>query len=179
MANTNKIISFADEATPYELDAREPALEPVLKTENLWKVYRSGKVDVAALRGVDVRVLPGEFVCIMGPSGCGKSTLLHVIGGLARATRGRVLLDGNDLGAMNDGERTLLRRHKVEDHTHAHRGKGIDDFSPGLERRAAFIDAHLEHGSRRERVQGIDKAAIRPQICGARSHPRLRFRLKH
>lgn len=113
MANTNKIISFAEEATPYELDAREPALEPVLKTESLWKVYRSGKVDVAALRGVDVRVLPGEFVCIMGPSGCGKSTLLHVIGGLARATRGRVLLDGNDLGAMNDGERTLLRRHKV------------------------------------------------------------------
>jgi len=88
-------------------------LEPILKTEGLWKVYRSGKVDVAALRGVDVQVLPGEFVCIMGPSGCGKSTLLHVIGGLARATRGRVLLDGNDLAEMSDGERTLLRRHKV------------------------------------------------------------------
>ncbi|HLV94682.1 MAG TPA: ABC transporter ATP-binding protein [Candidatus Acidoferrales bacterium] len=88
-------------------------MEPILKTESLWKVYRSGKVDVAALRGVDVRVLPGEFVCIMGPSGCGKSTLLHVIGGLARATRGRVLLDGNDLTAMSDAERTLLRRHKV------------------------------------------------------------------
>jgi putative ABC transport system ATP-binding protein len=88
-------------------------LEPILKTEGLWKVYRSGKVDVAALRGVDVQVLPGEFVCIMGPSGCGKSTLLHVIGGLARASRGRVLLDGNDLAEMSDGERTLLRRHKV------------------------------------------------------------------
>jgi putative ABC transport system ATP-binding protein len=88
-------------------------LEPILKTEGLWKVYRSGKVDVAALRGVDVQVLPGEFVCVMGPSGCGKSTLLHVIGGLAKATRGRVLLDGNDLTAMSDGERTLLRRHKV------------------------------------------------------------------
>jgi putative ABC transport system ATP-binding protein len=49
----------------------------------------------------------------MGPSGCGKSTLLHVIGGLAQATRGRVLLDGNDLTTMSDSARTLLRRHKV------------------------------------------------------------------
>jgi putative ABC transport system ATP-binding protein len=89
------------------------ALEPILKAENLWKVYRSGKVEVAALQGVNMEVLPGEFVSIMGPSGCGKSTLLHVIGGLARASRGRVLLDGNDLAAMSDAARTLLRRHKV------------------------------------------------------------------
>jgi putative ABC transport system ATP-binding protein len=88
-------------------------LEPILKTENLWKVYRQGKVDVPALRGVSIEVMPGEFVSIMGPSGCGKSTMLHVIGGLAQATRGRVLLDGNDLTTMSDGERTNLRRHKV------------------------------------------------------------------
>lgn len=88
-------------------------MEPILKTENLWKVYRIGKVDVPALRGVSVEVLPGEFVSIMGPSGCGKSTLLHVIGGLAQATRGQVLLDGNDLTNMSDTARTLLRRHKV------------------------------------------------------------------
>jgi putative ABC transport system ATP-binding protein len=113
MANATKIVLRADDSILCGEIVREPALEPILKTESLWKVYRSGKVDVAALRGVDVQVLPGEFVCIMGPSGCGKSTLLHVIGGLARATRGRVLLDGNDLAAMSDGERTLLRRHKV------------------------------------------------------------------
>jgi putative ABC transport system ATP-binding protein len=88
-------------------------LEPILKTENLWKVYRTGKVDVPALRGVDIEILPGEFVSIMGPSGCGKSTMLHVIGGLAQATRGKVLLDGNDLTTMSDSARTLLRRHKV------------------------------------------------------------------
>ena len=88
-------------------------MEPILKTENLWKVYRQGKVDVPALRGVSIEVMPGEFVSIMGPSGCGKSTMLHVIGGLAQATRGRVLLDGNDLTTMSDGERTNLRRHKV------------------------------------------------------------------
>ena len=88
-------------------------MEPILKTENLWKIYRQGKVDVPALRGVSIEVMPGEFVSIMGPSGCGKSTMLHVIGGLARATRGTVLLDGNNLTEMSDGARTLLRRHKV------------------------------------------------------------------
>jgi putative ABC transport system ATP-binding protein len=60
-----------------------------------------------------MEVYPGEFVSIMGPSGCGKSTMLHVIGGLAQASRGRVLLDGNDLTTMTDAARTLLRRHKV------------------------------------------------------------------
>jgi putative ABC transport system ATP-binding protein len=88
-------------------------LEPILKTENLWKIYRTGKVDVPALRGVDIQIFPGEFVSIMGPSGCGKSTMLHVIGGLAQATRGKVLLDGNDLTTMTDAARTMLRRHKV------------------------------------------------------------------
>lgn len=88
-------------------------MEPILKTENLWKIYRAGRLDVAALRGVHVDVYPGEFVSVMGPSGCGKSTLLHVIGGLSQASRGRVLLDGNDLAALGDAGRTLLRRHKV------------------------------------------------------------------
>jgi putative ABC transport system ATP-binding protein len=88
-------------------------LEPILKTEDLWKVYGTGKLEVSALQGVNVQIMPGEFVSIMGPSGCGKSTMLHVIGGLARATRGRVLLDGNDLTAMSDAKRTALRRHKV------------------------------------------------------------------
>jgi putative ABC transport system ATP-binding protein len=88
-------------------------LEPILKTEDLWKVYRTGKMEVPALQGVNIQIAPGEFVSIMGPSGCGKSTMLHVIGGLARATRGRVLLDGNDLAAMGDSQRTALRRHKV------------------------------------------------------------------
>ena len=88
-------------------------MEPILKTAGLWKTYNSGKVQVSALRGVDFEVPPGEFVAVMGPSGCGKSTLLHVIGGLARATRGQVFVDGNDLAAMGDAERTRLRRHKV------------------------------------------------------------------
>ena len=69
-------------------------------------------MEVPALRGVNLDVLPGEAVAVMGPSGCGKSSLLYVIGGLAKASRGKVLVDGNDLVAMSDGERTKLRRHE-------------------------------------------------------------------
>src|SRR6267143_5814962 len=95
------------------ISTRELRVEPVVVTENLWKLYHAGKVEVPALRGVNFKVQPGEFVTVMGPSGCGKSSLLYVIGGLAQSSRGRVLVDGNDLAAMNDAERTKLRRHKI------------------------------------------------------------------
>src|SRR5262249_62259193 len=68
----------------------DPSVEPILKTEELWKVYRTGKVGVAALRGVNFEVLPGEFVAVMGPSGCGESTLLFVVCGGAAGAAGRV-----------------------------------------------------------------------------------------
>src|ERR1700683_1948508 len=89
---------------------RNLRVEPIVVTENLWKLYHAGRVEVPALRGVNFKVLPGEFVSVMGPSGCGKSSLLYVLGGLAQASRGRVLVDGNDLSVMSDAERTKLRR---------------------------------------------------------------------
>jgi putative ABC transport system ATP-binding protein len=92
---------------------QEKLLEPILKTENLWKLYRAGKVEVPALRGVNFEVQPGESVAVMGPSGCGKSSLLYVIGGMAQASKGTVLVDGNELTTMSDAERTRLRRHKI------------------------------------------------------------------
>jgi len=88
-------------------------MEPIIATENLKKIYRVGKVDVPALRGVDLVVQEGEFVAVVGPSGCGKSTLLHVLGGLTRPTSGVVLVDGNDFMRMSDAERTKFRRHKI------------------------------------------------------------------
>src|SRR5215472_14115441 len=92
---------------------RQKVVESILKTEGLWKLYRAGKVEVPALRGVNFEVQPGEAVAVMGPSGCGKSTLLYVIGGLAQASRGRVLVDGNDLAELSDAARTKLRRSKI------------------------------------------------------------------
>ena len=88
-------------------------MSDIIRVENLRKVYRLGKVEVAALRGVNLRVEEGEFVSLVGPSGCGKSTLLHVIGGLTPPTAGHVQLDGTDLGGLNDSQRTELRKQKI------------------------------------------------------------------
>ena len=88
-------------------------MEPIILTEDLKKTYRVGKVDVPALRGVDLLVEEGDFVAVVGPSGCGKSTLMHILGGLTPPTSGRVLVDGNDFSMLTDAERTRFRRHKI------------------------------------------------------------------
>jgi putative ABC transport system ATP-binding protein len=88
-------------------------VEPIIATQDLKKIYRVGKVEVPALRGVDFVVQEGEFVAVVGPSGCGKSTLLHVLGGLTYPTSGLVLVDGNDFTNMSDADRTRFRRHKI------------------------------------------------------------------
>ncbi len=85
----------------------------LLVVEDLRMVYRVGKIDVPALRGIDMTVKEGEFVAIMGPSGCGKSTMLHVLGGLLRPSAGRVFVDGVDISAISDAARTDMRREKV------------------------------------------------------------------
>jgi putative ABC transport system ATP-binding protein len=88
-------------------------IRPTIETIELTVVYKSGKVEVPALRGVNLVVNKGEFVAIMGPSGCGKSTLLHALGGLLKPTRGNILLDGVDIARLSDSERTDLRRTKI------------------------------------------------------------------
>src|SRR4029077_413909 len=85
----------------------------IIQIENLRKVYRVGKVDVEALRGVSLEVARGEFLSIVGPSGSGKSTLFHVVGGLTPATSGTVRVDGRDLASMSDAGRTELRKTSV------------------------------------------------------------------
>ncbi len=81
--------------------------------EDLTKVYTSGRIEVQALRGVSFKVEPGEFVAIVGPSGSGKSTLFYLLGGLTRASSGRVVIDGVDFASLNDAERTRLRKHRI------------------------------------------------------------------
>lgn len=88
-------------------------MKTILKAENLEKVYRVGSVDVPALRGVSLDVDEGDFLAIMGPSGCGKSTMLHLLGGLLTPTRGRIIVDGEDLTAASDAGRTEIRRRKI------------------------------------------------------------------
>ena len=77
------------------------------------KVYKTGKSEVIALRGLDCTIKGGEVLAIMGPSGCGKTTLLNIIGGLDRPTAGSVNLDGVNLVNLSDAELVKHRREKV------------------------------------------------------------------
>jgi putative ABC transport system ATP-binding protein len=88
-------------------------MAPLIQVENLHKTFRSGRVEVAAVRGIDLTVQRSEFVAVMGPSGSGKSTLFHIIGGLTPPTSGRVIVDGVDLASLSDSGRTELRKKKV------------------------------------------------------------------
>jgi putative ABC transport system ATP-binding protein len=88
-------------------------MEVAIETRNLCKTYHTNGVAVEALRGVDLQVVPGEFVSIMGPSGCGKSTLLHLLGGLDRPTGGEVTVVGQRIDTLDESARAVLRRRTV------------------------------------------------------------------
>jgi putative ABC transport system ATP-binding protein len=84
-----------------------------IEAVDLRKTYRIGTVDVQALRGVSLSVNRGEFVSIVGPSGSGKSTLFYLLGGLARAESGHLVVDGDDFALLSDAERTNMRKRKI------------------------------------------------------------------
>jgi len=88
-------------------------MQDIIQAENVSKIYHVGKVDVPALRGATFTVERGAFVSIVGPSGSGKSTLFYILGGLTRATSGRVLIDGVDFAQLSDARRTALRKSKI------------------------------------------------------------------
>lgn len=85
----------------------------ILETRDLKKQYGTGETAVHALAGVNLSVESGEFVAVVGTSGSGKSTLLHMLGGLDRATSGKVYVDGKDIFALKDEELTIFRRRKI------------------------------------------------------------------
>ena len=88
-------------------------MKTLLETIDLRKTYQIGKIDVEALRGVNLRIREGELAAIMGPSGCGKSTLMHVLGAMTKPTSGQVLIDGSDISSMDDAQLTEIRRKKI------------------------------------------------------------------
>jgi len=86
---------------------------PLIQVEEVTKIYTMGQVEVAALRGASLEIEEGELVAIMGPSGSGKSTLMNILGCLDRPTSGRYLLEGTNVGGLNDDQLATIRNAKV------------------------------------------------------------------
>ena len=89
------------------------SVEPIIQLHGVEKIYRTGRVDYPALRGVDLDVMPGELVAVVGPSGSGKSTILNIISGIDRATDGTVVVSGRDLDQLDEDELAVWRGEHV------------------------------------------------------------------
>jgi putative ABC transport system ATP-binding protein len=86
---------------------------PAVRTEGVWKIFSQEAEEVQAVRDVSLSIQPGEFTALAGPSGSGKTTLLNLIGGLTRPTRGRILVDGRDVGGMSNQQVAQFRLEHV------------------------------------------------------------------
>jgi putative ABC transport system ATP-binding protein len=86
---------------------------PVIEMRGIGKIYRSGRLEVEALQGVDLDVIPGDFLAIVGPSGSGKSTLMHLLGCLDRPTAGTYRLAGTDVAGLSDDQLARVRNRTI------------------------------------------------------------------
>jgi putative ABC transport system ATP-binding protein len=130
-------------------------MNAVLELERVEHAYRR----TVALRGVTLRMDPGEVVAITGASGCGKSTLLHCAAGILRPQTGRVLLLGNDLGTMSEADRSRLRRRRVG--VVLQHGQLVPDLSL-LENVALplLLDGHETVAARRAALGWLERAGV-------------------
>lgn len=85
----------------------------IIELDDVWKIYKMGEVEVRALRGLSLKVKPGEFLAVMGPSGSGKSTAMNMIGCLDIPTKGKVLLEGQNISSLNERELSRIRGKKI------------------------------------------------------------------
>ena len=88
-------------------------MKEIVSLHDVVKNYGQGKVITKALRGIDLKIIEGDFSVMMGPSGCGKSTLLNIIGGLDRATSGNVKFNGKDFDTLSNKALSIMRRQHI------------------------------------------------------------------
>lgn len=149
---------------PSALNGKHEDRTPVIEVRDVTKVYKMGTVEVHALRGVSLRIYPGELVAIMGPSGSGKSTLMNILGCLDQPTSGTYRLDGVDVEKLNDDQLAEIRNKKIgfvfQSFNLLPRTAAIDNVEQPL------IYAGVPARERRERA----KAALEAVGLGNRLH---------
>ncbi len=87
--------------------------QPIVALENVSKIYQMGEVKIRALAGINLQIMPGEFIVVLGPSGSGKTTLLNLIGGIDSPTEGQILVNGVDISKYNEKRLTAYRRDSI------------------------------------------------------------------
>ncbi len=100
-------------ATRVDCRSRDDSRVALIETRDLWKTYIMGSEEIHALRGVTLEIERGEYVAIMGPSGSGKSTLMNLVGCLDTPSRGSYLLNGKQVGEMNDNDLARIRNEEI------------------------------------------------------------------
>lgn len=88
-------------------------MKPIIRLNNVWKIYQMGKVEVQALRGISLEIMKGEFIAIQGPSGSGKSTAMNMVGCLDIPTKGNIYLEGKDISHMSESDLAQIRGRKI------------------------------------------------------------------
>jgi len=107
------VVAAAAEAALVTVDKTVSATQPVIDVRGAVKRYGEGDAAIFALAGVDLTIMPGEYVAIMGPSGSGKSTLMNIIGALDAMTKGEYFLDGIDINSMDESALAVVRGRKI------------------------------------------------------------------
>jgi len=127
----------------------------VIRVENLARIYRTGRVEVPALKGVSLTIGRGEFVAVMGPSGSGKSTFLNLVGCLDHPTSGAYFLDGTDVATLSDDQLAAIRRGNQVVRLLAHGDHRLFRAGVAVEQRHRGV-ARIEHDDEVRECRGGD-----------------------
>ena len=132
-----------------------------LLLNNLYKIYKEGVIETVALRGAELKVDSGEFVAITGRSGAGKSTLLNLIGGLATPSAGQVVIDGEDITRMNEGERAAFRCDQIGI---VYQMDNLIPFLSALENVMLPMQAAKRSDSKTRAMQLLDEVGLKERL---------------